>query len=775
MNHTLTVSAVLNVLYDVLPKKLTKSKIYLCETIFESFRFEMMAAARFEYHYVCKWMSGNLGFPSDLLAYYTEGKEKIVGLCDHVCRLLPNEYHYYILLSALDRLVRDDDLINPTKKIELINLLNSDECKTKRKIGNCITHVLYHAMLLDSIPNAAGVAKGTKKLRAKSYVRSAKPPKPCQWFQGRTSELEQLSSLLNDCSTVFVNGIPGIGKSEFVKKYAEVYREQYTDIVYIRCDKSLDSAICALDFWEDLLYLNYEERLQNHLHFLTNVLSEDTLLIIDNLNTPPDDEPLLHNLLQAPCHVLVTTRCVFEEQNMFTLGQLDGGDLETLVERIYPASTQKPKIIQKLIKTLNAHTYAIVLAAHVLKSGRADANEVLRKLRKGHSIRQIIDKIRAHKDNAKTSRVIYEHLKVLLTFMVGSEECEMVKRCLLFVPAQGINIRTFAGWLDLDTMDALNYLVDIGFAQRDDSDLVTVHPLIQTIITEEMAPSATNCRPMLVNLGYICLHHGREFANHAELADMVERIAENMVADGDAYYLTFLADAFAYIEKYDHQSCMTAILRKMEELLTDQTHSSPDDWARMLECRAACEDSPERQRQLLEEALMLLNDHNPGTMQSANLMSNLGTLYAAQFGEYDAAYNLIEAALRIMESCAGENGHDLIAMRYNKAMVLFGCGRFKDAQNEIRQLREDVGKAQGTQSIDYAQILYAHASLNISSFEFEEAESCIRDAWDIYRLHYEDALHLLLIKRQELQELIDRIPQFKDINLSTPEIFMLDN
>lgn len=54
----------------------------------------------------------------------------------------------------------------------------------------------------------------------RDYVLGGVVPKPCKWFCGRSAELEQLHTLLEAESKVFLYGIAGIGKSELAKAYA---------------------------------------------------------------------------------------------------------------------------------------------------------------------------------------------------------------------------------------------------------------------------------------------------------------------------------------------------------------------------------------------------------------------------------------------------------------------------------------------------------------------------------------------------------------------------
>ena len=67
--------------------------------------------------------------------------------------------------------------------------------------------------------------------------------KPCKNYSGRKKELEALHEILQAHDKVFVYGIGGIGKSEFVKQYAQDNTEAYKNILFITYTGSLKAAV----------------------------------------------------------------------------------------------------------------------------------------------------------------------------------------------------------------------------------------------------------------------------------------------------------------------------------------------------------------------------------------------------------------------------------------------------------------------------------------------------------------------------------------------------
>ena len=63
------------------------------------------------------------------------------------------------------------------------------------------------------------------------YIVSSLPISTCR-FVGRTKELEELESALLKYDSVFVNGSGGIGKTELVKQYISLHKNEYDAVVF---------------------------------------------------------------------------------------------------------------------------------------------------------------------------------------------------------------------------------------------------------------------------------------------------------------------------------------------------------------------------------------------------------------------------------------------------------------------------------------------------------------------------------------------------------------
>ena len=135
-----------------------------------------------------------------------------------------------------------------------------------------------------------------------------KLPSCNQAFIGRKDEIKAIASHLTSQSVLFITGMAGIGKSEVAKAYAQKNRKKYTNIIYLYYTGDLRKDIANLTFADDSVEMNEEVRFQNHYKVMQK-LHTDTLLILDNFNVLPKDEPFLKELMKNDMQLLITSRC----------------------------------------------------------------------------------------------------------------------------------------------------------------------------------------------------------------------------------------------------------------------------------------------------------------------------------------------------------------------------------------------------------------------------------------------------------------------------------
>lgn len=276
----------------------------------------------------------------------------------------------------LYNLVISDVSISEQKKTELTV---SYPCEENADIADFICAVLLFAIERKFVKRDEKLltTSGTLSPIVSDRIFDGAVPKPCKYFCGRDKELTKLHELLNNHSKIFINGIAGIGKSEFVKAYAIWYKKSYTNILYFTYSESLQNMIADMDFVDDLLTDDEQTRFKKHNRFLRS-LKEDTLIIIDNFNTPVSKEPLLDILMKYNCRIIFTTRSHLEIGYTYELNEIsDINILTELTGKFYFEAETNCNTVINIIETIHRHTLSVEMSARLLQKGLLEPNEVL--------------------------------------------------------------------------------------------------------------------------------------------------------------------------------------------------------------------------------------------------------------------------------------------------------------------------------------------------------------------------------------------------------------
>ena len=188
----------------------------------------------------------------------------------------------------------------------------------------------------------------------KDFVFDGDVPKVCPHFCGRETELCTLHDLIENNKKVFLQGIAGIGKSEVAKAYAQTYRKEYTNILYLTYSGDLRQDIINLDFADDLPEDSEEDRFRKHNRFL-RTLKDDTLLIIDNFNTTATKDSFLSVVLKYRCRIIFTTRSRFDNYTSMDLEEIsDPEALLSLMGCFYSDAGKYSSVLKQIIQLFDA-------------------------------------------------------------------------------------------------------------------------------------------------------------------------------------------------------------------------------------------------------------------------------------------------------------------------------------------------------------------------------------------------------------------------------------
>ena len=582
-------------------------------------------------------------------------------------------------------------------------------------------------------------------------------PRPCRHFLGREEELDELHTMLEENSKVFLYGIAGVGKSELAKAYAKQYKKYYTNILYVEYAGDLHQAVTDMDFTDDLPEDGEEERFRKHNRFLRS-LKDDTLLIIDNFNVTATQDSFLPVVLKYRCRILFTTRSKFDGHCILQLKEIrDPASLFQLAAAFYSEAEVHQTLVEEIIEIVHRHTFAVELAAKLLENGILPPEHLLEKLREEKASLENEDKISAIKDGQNSKATYYNHIHTLFSLYSISVEQQEIMRNLCFLPPAGISARIFADWLGLTDLNDINDLIETGFVQATTRHTISLHPLIQEIALSETKPSVTACHTLLDSLQKICLMHGTEVSYYKKLFQTVGNIMRMMEKDDLTKYLLFLEDVFPYMEKYRYRKGMKEIILEMKQLLKGNENGSATDRALLLDYQACMETKPEKAIKLEKEALAQIKEITEDNAHLvSNLHANLGGLYRMN-DQAELAKEHMEKGIFLLEQYQLLYTNDSIPQINNYAALLTELQEPERAMAALQKLVQIIKEYNSDTCLDYAQVQESMGNICLITANISQSKTHFKKAMKIYENVWADEPELIEEKYQEIQELYPQV------------------
>ena len=650
------------------------------------------SVVEFDQGQVCRWINGLARLSPNIINFYKEkgNQWKLVQrIKEKVLPLMPDSA---MAAQELYDLVLQASNVSPKKRMELTDEYTFEDDDDEAIF---IMEVLCLAMRLHFVKRDVRkkllLTPGNLSPAVVDYIFDTDIPRPCRWFLGRETELEQIHALMVDHSKVFLQGIPGIGKSELAKAYAKRYGKEYTNVIYVNYSGDLKQAVIDLDFADDMPDESDDIRFKRHNRFLRS-LREDTLLIMDNFNVTASQDQFLDVMLKYRCRILFTTRSRYENHISLEVGDLNPDTLLELVGKFFPEAERKQDEIKAIIDLLHGHTFAVELAARLLANGLLKPKALLTKLQKEKAALDADDKIGTTKDGRNRKATYYDHIHSLFSLYKLSGAEQEILRCMTLIPANGISSRRFAAWMDQQNMNTINDLMEMGFIYPKNNREILLHPMIREVAVEELKPSVRNCSVLLDSLQEISLMHGLEFMNNKQAFHTVESIIATIRKDDTAKYLLFLENVFQYMDKYRYEAGMQAIIDEMTANLADDSVGTSADRACLLDARAVLEKNTKKQIEMIREAARVLGEVHPGNAHlAANLHANLGALYHNS-GRIDLTKSYMERGTQLLKEYGLTDYHDSVIQICNYATLLMNLGETQQAYLELSMLAERIPK-----------------------------------------------------------------------------------
>lgn len=330
-------------------------------------------------------------------------------------------------------------------------------------------------------------------------------------FIGRNRELKELKENIKSNKCVFLHGMGGIGKSEIAKKYANIHKEDYDKIVFVKYESNLeqliisDSKINITNLFrnhKDGAIENDKEFFERKLGLLKQIADKSrVLLIIDNFDTDSDEH--IEEFLQGNYDIIFTTRNDWSHLGNPVI-EINAMENEEDLVALFTQNYQVPRYIQteqeeikNIIKLLDGHTLAIELVAKYMQRGRKSPKQMFEILKE----KGITPDIAGNINYQFQSNTIYNYIKTLFDLSkINDGEKEVLRNLAMF----SISEIEFSIFMDLCKFDdgfIIDDLIKKNWILHNwETDTISLHPLIKDVVINECNPNLENCKVLFDSL-----------------------------------------------------------------------------------------------------------------------------------------------------------------------------------------------------------------------------------------------------------------------------------
>lgn len=332
---------------------------------------------------------------------------------------------------------------------------------------------------------AAETSKGSTSYRLCSSMICADSK-----FVGRTAELSEIhESLHSSCNKAFLVGMGGIGKSELIRKYVQLHKNDYSLVLWIPFQNSLmetvcnDSSLeiqgmCRQDYPEDS-DRDYFLRKLKTLRLLTD---KNVLLIMDNFDV--DGDPDLDEFLKGEYSVLFSTRNnqhhpYVPQLEIQAIASID--ELRTIFSSEYTRTldAQAPEYVDRILDLLCGHPLSIRLVAATMQNRRLTPQKMYELLKSG--------KEEMMRSNTRAAEMIYGHLAKIFQLSDLSGEEKILLCSLACLHLSGISVEKLFDYCHMDDYDVIDHLIDRNWIIHNPGpDEVHLHPRIAELMKSEI-------------------------------------------------------------------------------------------------------------------------------------------------------------------------------------------------------------------------------------------------------------------------------------------------
>ncbi len=180
---------------------------------------------------VCRWFKGLAKISPHITKYYLKNRSLLADDIEH--NILPILYDSAMAIKEIhDLLIQDSTVSDEIKRILSKGYPCKDDCEKANYISVVLIFAMERCFVKRDVNTKRLLMSGSLSPTVKEYVFNSEVPEPCIHFCGRKTEIKEIRRLLTEHSKLFVQGIPGIGKTRW-RKHTLNNTERITPILSI--------------------------------------------------------------------------------------------------------------------------------------------------------------------------------------------------------------------------------------------------------------------------------------------------------------------------------------------------------------------------------------------------------------------------------------------------------------------------------------------------------------------------------------------------------------
>lgn len=320
-------------------------------------------------------------------------------------------------------------------------------------------------------------------------------------FIGRESMFSSIQKTLDQFGTCIIYGIGGLGKSYCSLKYAEEFSGRYTQIQQVFFNTDITSTLLKIKFNNfDDSHFSEDEKLEKRFSILES-FSENTLLIIDNMDACPSDRDKYERLKQMKMHILFTSRETDIDSKRFLvpIEPLSQEEQLCLFKNFCEFEIDDDNLHEyyELFKKIDGHTLLIELIAKTMSESDFTPSEMMEILSSTDDDDDI-SQISIEKDNMYQQEKMNKYVTKLFDTSRLNEKQKNVLMHLSLTEIGGIRRKLFKSLLGCDNND-INVLINQSWIIKNyavsgsDAAKIHLHPVIRSAVISNTEPSIEKC------------------------------------------------------------------------------------------------------------------------------------------------------------------------------------------------------------------------------------------------------------------------------------------